>query len=188
MLPDDIRPYPYSEDSYPDYHAVVSIQLIELINDGVVDFNEPEWDYDYYSKDQRDRVYEKVVGRFGYREIGIIPIKEWHARFIALLNEIMPKYKPLYEALEKGVDITQVGGEYNKTRDIYSDFPQTMLSGDNQDYASTGQDHEHETIHTGAWVDVAEAIDTRYNDVDVMILNKLERMFTPLITVNMNGY
>lgn len=35
---------------------------------------------------------------------------------------------------------------YNKSREIFSDFPQTSLAGSNQDYASTGNDEEGEQI------------------------------------------
>ena len=37
--------------------------------------------------------------------------------------------------------------EYSKGRAIFSDFPQTALSGRNQDYASTGNDNEYEKIN-----------------------------------------
>jgi hypothetical protein len=35
---------------------------------------------------------------------------------------------------------------YYKSRNIYSDFPQTLLAGHNQDYASSGNDSEYEKI------------------------------------------
>lgn len=178
----------FEESTRHDYHAVVSVQLIELINDGLVDFSKPEWDFDSYNDEQRNRLYEKVKGRFAYREIGILPYRWWKDRFIATLNEIMPKYKPLYKAIDDGYNPLQSGSEYYKSRDIYSEFPQTMLSGDNQDYASTGTDHEHERIAQGDFIDQASRLDYQYNDVDVMILNRLERLFCPLMTVNVNGY
>lgn len=170
-----------------DYHSVITIQLIELINDGVIDFASDYWDFDFYDKEQRDRLYQKVVGRFGYREIGILPIRKWHDRFIATLNEIMPKYKPLYKALEDGYTPLQDGSEYGKSRSIFSDFPQTML-GDNEDYASNGTDREYETIRQGNFIDTAENIANRYNDVDVLILNDLDKLFSSLFTVNINGW
>lgn len=178
----------FAESTRHDYHAVVTMQLVELINDGLVDFSKPEWDFDSYDDAQRNRLYAKVRGRFDYREIGILPYRRWQERFVAKLNEIMPKYKPLYKALADGYDPLQVGGEYYKSRDIFSEFPQTMLSGDNQDYASTGTDHEHERINRGDFIDVADRLSRYYNDVDVMILNELESLFTPLMTVNMNGF
>lgn len=42
---------------------------------------------------------------------------------------------------EKGKDDV-----YYKSRNIYSDFPQTLLAGHNQDYASSGNDSEYEKI------------------------------------------
>ena len=190
MIPNDIEPLDWDkmQVSEPaDYHAVVSIQLIELVNDGIVDFSSTYWDFDSYDEAQRKRIYEKVQGRFNYREIGILPIRKWHDRFIATLNEIMPKLKPLYKALEDGYSPLNTGSEYSKSRSIFSDFPQTQL-GDNQDYASNGTDREGEIIRRGDFIETAQALDERYNDVDVMILNKLDPLFSSLMTVNLNGF
>lgn len=186
---DDIEPIDWSdvEDPAPDdYHAVVTIQLIELVNDGVIDFSDSYWDFDSYDDAQRRRIYEKVMGRFAYREIGILPIRKWHDRFIATLNEIMPKLKPLYAALDEGYSPLNSGSEFGKSRSIFSDFPQTML-GDNQDYASNGTDREYEIIRRGDFIETAEALQ-RYNDPDTMILNRLEGLFSALLTVNVNGF
>lgn len=186
---DDIEPIDWSdvEDPAPDdYHSVVTIQLIELVNDGIVDFSDSYWDFDSYDTEQRNRIYDKVMGRFAYREIGILPIRKWHDRFIATLNEIMPKIKPLYAALDEGYSPLNSGGEFGKSRSIFSDFPQTML-GDNQDYASNGTDREYEIIRRGDFIETAEALQ-QYNDPDTMILNRLERLFSALLTVNVNGF
>lgn len=177
----------FAELTQSDHHAVVTFTLRELVDDGLVDFSKAAWNFDAYDKAQRDRLYKKVRGRFDYREIGMLPYRRWQERFIAKLNEIMPKYKPLYKALDDGYTLLQNGSEYYKSRDIHSDFPQTMLSGENQDYASSGTDHEHERIEQGGMLDIAERL-RYYDDVDVMILNELEVMFMPLMTVNMNGF
>ena len=99
----------------------------------------------------------------------------------------MPKYKPAYEALDNGQNIFQKYGEYGKSRNVFSDFPQTQLSGLNQDYATNATDKEHENIYLGDWFEQMAKIQN-YNDVDVMILNELETMFSVLSTVSMNGY
>lgn len=88
--------------------------------------------------------------------------------------------------LEEGQNILQHYGEYGKSRNIYSDFPQTMLGG-NEDYASNGTDREHEEIYLGDWIDQLEKI-KHYDDIDVMILKELETMFSCMFTVNINGY
>ena len=48
----------------------------------------------------------------------------------------MPKYKLLYERVDEGLNPLQESRDREKSRDIFSDFPETMLSG-NSDYAST---------------------------------------------------
>ena len=47
---------------------------------------------------------------------------------------------------------------------------------------------EYENVTQGDWVDKANQIATRYNDVDVMVLNELESLFSCLLTVSMQGY
>ena len=170
----------------PDYHSVYTIQLCELINDGWINFKSEDWDFDYYNLEQRDRLWKKFERRYYYREIGILPPGRWKWELLRKLDEIMPKYKPLYKMLEEGQNILQHYGEYGKSRNIFSDFPQTMLGG-NEDYASNGTDKEHEEIYLGDWIDQLEKI-KNYDDIDVMILKELETMFSCMFTVNINGY
>ena len=185
-LPTDMYEH-FQNDRIPDYHSVYSIQLCELINDGMIDFSSEDWDFDYYSKEQRDRFWKKFEARFYWREIGIFPPGKWKWELLRKLNEIMPKYKPIYEMLENGQNILQKYGSFGKSRNVFSEFPQTQLSGINQDYASNGTDREHEEIYLGDWMEQIEKVKS-YNDVDVMILNELETLFSVMFTVNINGY
>lgn len=63
-----------------------------------------------------------------------------------------------------------------------------MLSGVNQDYASTGNDSEYETVKQGNWFDNMQRFAT-YNDVWVLLMNELDEFgFIHLATDNINGY
>ena len=182
----EVKPYePYTPS--PDWHAVATIQLGELIECGVVNWDDQSWHWDAYNEEQYKRVCNKIENHFFFREIGIVPPGAWKREFLRKMNEIMPKYKPLYAALDNGADILQTSDQYGKSRDVFSEFPATML-GDNQDYASNGRDREYENVTQGDWVDKATDIATRYNDIDVMILNEIESMFSCLLTVSMQGY
>jgi hypothetical protein len=165
----------------------MTITLGELMECGVVDFSAPEWDFDKYDQEQHERLVAKITDRFYFREIGILPVGRWKREFLRNLNEIMPKYKPLYKALADGANILTDEDEWSKSRDIYSEFPATML-GDNQDYASNGRDRQSERQRIGSFAEAAERIASRYNDVDVLILNEIDSMFSSLLTVSMNGY
>lgn len=176
----------YEPVEFDEYHSVFSIQLCELINDGWIDFSDSSWDFDYYNEEQRNRFWKKFERRYYWREIGIMPPKQWKWEVLRKLDEIMPKYKPIYKMLDDGQNILQHYGEYGKSRNIFSEFPQTQL-GNNEDYASNGTDREHEEIYLGDWMEQLEKLKT-YNDVDVMILNELETFFSCMFTVNINGY
>lgn len=166
------------------YWSALSITVGELMDADML--NEAWWlTADMYSEEQGKRLWQKFVGRYQFREIGILPPKRWMLRTIAKLNEIMPKYKQLYKALDDGTSVLTAGDEYHKSRDVFSTFPQTALGGSDQDYASSGTDREHETVRDYGLLDVAERMPT-YNDVDVLILEELDVLFMAVRTTDID--
>jgi hypothetical protein len=188
----------YDEDddyeNEDEFHSVFTIQLGELIHDGLVNFNDGTWDslqdgtpIDWYNEAQEKRLYAKLQQRYYYREIGELPYKRWKNDLLSRLAAIMPKYYLAYAALDKGVNLMQLRDIYAKHRNIYSDFPQTMLS-DNEDYASTGNDNESEEVTEGNFVSLVKSLRDSYNDPDKMILDEIDIMFNCMLTSNINGY
>ena len=102
------------------------------------------------------------------------------------MNEIMPKYMSWYRALSDGMQLG-ADNEYYKSRNIFSDFPQTALSGKNQDYASTGNDLEYERIKYKDPLELSDKI-YNYNDVDMSIIKEIEPLFSCLCSLNINGF
>jgi hypothetical protein len=189
MIPPDIQPFnPNWEYSVaPDFHATTSIKLCELAYYGFFDLTKPEWDFNpKYSAEQHARLCKKISDHYWYREIALTPPGLWRHEFLRKLNEIMPKYMPLYKAIDDGVQIG-TESEYYKSRNIYSDFPQTSLQGDTQDYASTGNDVEYERIKQLDPLELERRI-REYDDVDLAIVKALEPLFSCLIVVNVNGF
>lgn len=143
---------------------------------------EDDWAFDAYSAEQRTRLCDKFLRRYYYREVGITTPARWKAAYLRKLDEIMPKYKILYERVEQGINPMQAGRERSKSRDIFSDFPETMLSG-NSDYASSGTDRESDTVREGDVTEHAARFADKWNDVDVMILDELEHVLFTAIMV-----
>lgn len=140
------------------------------------------WRFDAYSDEQYARLCTKFLNRFYDREVSITVPGRWKRAYLRKLDEIMPKYKLLYARVEQGLNPLQESRDREKSRDIFSDFPETMLSG-NSDYASTGNDREADTMHEGGAVDRAMQFAREYVDVDAMILDELERvLFTSILT------
>lgn len=140
------------------------------------------WRFDAYSDEQYARLCTKFLNRFYDREVSITVPSRWKRAYLRKLNEIMPKYKLLYARVEQGLNPLQESRDREKSRDIFSDFPETMLSG-NSDYASTGNDREADTMREGSAIDKAVQFAREYQDVDAMILNELERvLFTSILT------
>lgn len=168
-----------------EWYSAVTISLGELYESGWYDPSDESWKWDYYSEEQYTRVCNKIVNRYYYREIGIIPPGAWKVAYLRVLNEIMPKYKRLYSLLDTDPDIMQVTDEYEKSRNIFSDFPATQLSG-NADYTSTGTDIERERVTQGDFAQRYDDYANTFRDVDVLILDDIDFLFTSLITVNTN--
>ena len=187
-------PYPYNEflhdTGHSEFHSVQTIELGELIESGVFTWERVPWVNAAYSPEQYRRLCEAFELRFWAREIGITPVGLWFKRLTyKLVYDLMPKYRPLYAQVEAGdYDPLQSGGEYSKERRIDSDFPETLLSN-NQDYASKGYDLERETIGRGNFADDYANYAEKVVAVDVMILDDIEKeLFTSLYTTNVNGW
>lgn len=157
------------------YWSALSITVGELMD---ADMLTEDWwlTADKYDEEQAKRTWSKFVGRYQFREIGIIPPKRWMLRTIAKLNEIMPKYKMLYKAIAEGASPLTERDEYHKSRNVFSTFPQTALGGSDQDYASNGTDLEYETLREYGLLDVSDRM-LNYNDVDVLVLDELDPLF-----------
>ncbi len=192
----DILPYDPDEnyDDYSDYHAVFTIQMGELIRDGLIDFNDGTWDtqlngqpIEWYNEEQKKRLYAKMEQYYYYREIGELPYLRWKGDLLAKIALLMPKYKLLYSILDSDINPMQEYDDYGKSRNIYSDFPQTMLSG-NEDYASTGNDNQYERIRQGSFIEKMLALAHDYDDVDYLLLKELDTHWYCLLTSNVNGF
>lgn len=181
-----IPPYDMS-DAPRDFHAVVTVTLGELITDKWVDWTDPSWHWDSYNDEQYTRVCEKFNNHFWDREIGVLPPGSWKREVLRKFNEIMPKYKLVYQALENGVDILQDSDTYGKNRNVFSDFPATQIAPQNQDYASNATDNQFETIVQGNFLEKMEKIKD-YDDIDLMIINDMDSLFSCFYSVSLNIY
>lgn len=182
--------FEFDADALPhDYHGCVSVTWAELEDCGFVDWDAAEWQWDAYSDEQRERLQDKISARFEYREIGILPWARFRRQLIRKLNEIMPKYKILYKKLEaEGADLFVASDAHDKRRHVFSDYPVTLLNPEGEDYASNAADDEGETVTYADTFERLESIAERYNDIDVLILDELEPLFSSLMCVSFNGF
>lgn len=173
----------------PEYSAVYTITLAELVNSGVF-----SWEHDYldwrsaaYDSAQYERVCSYFIERFRYREISMVPFKEWALMVRRkLVYELMPKYRPLYERVAEGLNPLQNENEYYKNRTIDSSYPETLLS-ENADYITDGRDEEFQRIKENNLVDSMQNYAGFFRNVDEMLLDDLESMFICMYTTNING-
>lgn len=166
-------------DARYDYMTITLGEWYEL---GFYTPSDDSWRFDAYDDAQYERLCDKFLDRYYYREVSIPLPAQWKRAYLRKLNEIMPKYKLLYARVEQGVNPFQDSRDRSKSRDIFSDFPETMLSG-NSDYASTGTDRESDMLREGSPVELATKFAEMYNDIDALILNELDRvLFTGIMT------
>lgn len=177
-------------DTVPEWHAVFTIQLSELVETHMFDWSMPEldWSEAAYSDAQYKRLCDAFVQKFYWREISMLPPGQWYQQLrYKLVYELMPKYKPMYQAFDDGFNPYADSDEYHKRRTIGSEYPETLLSG-NSDYISTGQDIEYETVKIGDIAAAAERYERGFKAVDAMLLDELESMFVCMYAANVNGW
>ena len=171
------------------WNAVYTVQLGELVEQGVFDWSRPELDWSVAKFDdaQYERVCDYIVQRFMYREISIEPFLEWAVTLRRkLVFELMPKYKPLYERVYEGINPFAEKDEYYKNRTIQSAYPETLLS-DNADYITDGKDEEFERLTEGRTAENIVYYAEMYKGVDEFMVDELESMFVSMYTANVNA-
>lgn len=167
-----------------EFHTGITVTLGELYKDGWFNLEDESWDFCKYNETQHKRLCNKILNHYYMRCVGIMPLAAFKREFLRTLNEVVPKYIVLYKKLDEGADLMNAESEYYKARNIYSDYPQTPL-GDNQDYASNGNDRQYEKINDGSILDLAAKLEN-YDDPDYSIVKCLEPCFSSLVTLNMN--
>lgn len=182
----DVPPFQPCE-IVPDFRGQYSVMLGQLADEGFFDWDDGTWDFPRYDTCQDTRLKAKIIDHFYLRELAILPLGAWKHEFLRKMREIMPKYIPLYELLDKSPQLLGAYSDYYKSRNIYSDFPQSGLNGQNGDYASTGNDMEYERIRQMDILDLAERLKS-YDDIDLMIINEMDTLFCSLLTQNINAF
>lgn len=181
---------PYEVKGYQDeYHALISVQLDELVADGVFSWDRDpmKGSFDGLGSAVARRMEEALVERYRWEEISITPPGRWMQQLAYTISyELVPKYLPLFQAIEgKTFNPTQGNSEYFKERRIGSEFPETLLSG-NSDYASDGEDREYERIYIPDSLEMAEAYYSKYKGIEKALLDELEGFFACMWSVNAN--
>lgn len=180
-----MQPFEWPDCGVDERYDAVTVTLGEWHEMGFYDPEDREtWGFDAYSDEQYTRFCKKFLDRYYFREVGILPAYRWRLAYLRKLNEVMPKYKPMYGRVAEGIDPLQVEDVRHKGRDIFSDFPATLLTG-NADYASTGTDREDETVREGSIAQASADYVSMYNDVDVMVLDECECLFSSLVNVTL---
>lgn len=234
-VPSIVNPPAYEKRS--DWHGSYTIPLGELIECGWLDWSEDSWNWSNFAFNAE--TYERLTTAFNERffdqEICITPPGVWKRKLLYKIKyELCPKYNRMYAMEEEkycfdtvttsdeSSEASTIGTEtfteqekrddYGKSRNIESSFPETLLSG-NSDYASTGQDSEHETIAENSktrsesndsqnissnqktttekfkasdFVYLSERFAT-LNGIDQRFLDDLQIMFASLWSVSTNG-
>ena len=208
MIPPNLPMNQYEPPTnWNDYHSLYTIQVCELYDNGFFDGfveHSDDWDFPIYTEEQDKRLRQLILDYFFYREIGIIPPGIWKRKFLSRMRSLSPTYLMMYKIVDDAQeDLLQAAGTIHevaktdnsyKGRSIFSEFPETMLSA-NSDYASNGSDTEDERIIDKDIVRTLredymkrlQQLEEEHANVDKFILNKLESLFSSLLTSNVNG-
>lgn len=187
-------PFEYP-DPTPEYHAVYSVQVCQLVAEGFDVFGDPGWEDIEWPSDAdpesrlsktRERIEGKLLRKFWFAEIDPRVPYVWRYDLTTKMQLIMPKYALVYEAVAQGVNPLSERDTYGKNRTVFSDYPAAQLDNDTRDYASSASDHESELVEIGDVTDKLRALKS-YDDVDAALLSELECCFLQVMTMTIGG-
>ena len=90
MIPSDVTLLDWEtieQPGEPEYHDALTIQLMQLIEDGIVTYD--NFPMPGLTEEIRQRLWEKFLLRYNWREIGILPIRRWLERLQARCREAL---------------------------------------------------------------------------------------------------
>lgn len=175
-------------DNKPEWHDIYTLTLSECIADGIIDFSKPEYDFNSFDDEQRNRIYDLITAKYYNFELGIVPVKLWRIELVNTLNLTMLDVMPLYQKLKDGFNPFKSETEYGKSRQVFSDFPQTRLSSKNQDYASNANDREYEIDKEGNDLDRYVMLSERFRHPDKILVESVKTCFCGLVSVTLATY
>jgi len=185
----------------PDqFYTSGTIQLGELIEGGFIDWTATDWAWPDFEIDKHDgngaqvdtairtRLCEMFNQAYYWDDISITPPGRWKQRLLYKLTyELQPKYQPLYQKVADGLSYLADEDEYTKGRDISSEFPETLISG-NSDYLSSGTDSEHERIKIGNTTDALNKYYNYFRGVDQAFIEELSGLFMKQFAFSTNYF
>lgn len=189
---DPLAPEPYynelemneAGDLFRDYHAVNTIQLCELLNSGF----DLLFDYNKNNPDIA-RIVELAKRHYWFREIAGSPW-EFKQDFNRIIGEQMNRLRPMYNILHGAeLDIRSGGATEHKERNIHSEYPQSQIKTNGQDYASNADDRELIDSNTIGDLEAVERYTDllqRMDSLDMQVVNALAVAFNPFITSFVN--
>jgi hypothetical protein len=166
----------------------MSVSLGELIDEGVLEWTgNLDWSKCAYDYDQFRRVNTLIEMKYWGRDLGVLPIKRWIQLFMYRIRVEMDKLRPLYAAHVDELNLMQTSRDYNKSRNVISDFPATVIAPSTSDYASSASDSEGENYSEGDPIDQLVKYRDRWQSLDEMLVDSISDLFSGLYSVNING-
>ena len=171
-----------------EFHSNENIKFGLLVSEGLITLGVDPWNWEAYNDEQKARIIEQMKRKFFDYELNAPP-HVWRLNFIQALVETQAKYNPLYKVVEQGFNPLYNLDEWEKQRDINSDFPQTRIPNTaNNDYASEGLDMERELIRIADPIENIVKLAEVYKDVDTLFLNDIEHScFSCVIVSHVNA-
>lgn len=138
-----------------DWHDAFSVTLGELMEQGFDPYGDTLWTTaKWYSDDVRSSWESIFALHYKHYEIGVMPPRVWRDHLTARVLETAPKWWPWYRWLDNGGDWTVAEDVWEKNRNLFSDFPQTLLKPEEEDYAANANDYQGERMRRGNMVEL----------------------------------
>ena len=127
---------------YVDWHSMNNIVFASLLDVGW-DWGRNAWKAWNISDEAlaiiRPRLNKKIEDRYYTWELGRIPPGAFAKGLVSRITAAVEKQGFLYEQAFKGISFSYEETEFLKRREVNSQFPESMLMDEQEDYFSDGQ-------------------------------------------------
>lgn len=179
---DNYREQFYSSPSYLTQNSNNTIVFDKLLHEGF-DWGGNDWNA-YTMSDEnveliRNRINQKIINEYRFREIGSIPgrFKVYMQRTI---TEAVTAQGLVYEKLIEGLDLFNWGSTLIDEAVVRSEFPQSKLNSDNDDYASYSDDRSYLKKEEGNNLQALLTYINDFNEPDAWVVKQCEKNFSML--------
>lgn len=175
------------DKSYVDHHSSNTITFGSLLDSGW-DWGRNDWSCYSMSKETleiiRPRINSKIEDEYFFRELGTLPPGKFKMLLKRTINEAVAKWGPVYETIADGIDLTTVAQEDFRKRSEHSDFPQSALNHETEEYGTYSDAEQYSKVNKKGPLEAIADYDRAFQEPDAAVVASLNTCFSNFLSFN----